>query len=137
MTIIYNQIKDNQRQAIVLRSTNNKKLSSRNKRKWRYFVSGAGEYLGHIKLTFLFLAPVLAIGGFWLLIFGQTISADYKIYNLKQELSQIEEEINNLNEEVAAATSIEKVEKWAEENNFVKVKNFSYFDLSNKNLAQR
>lgn len=135
MTIIYNQSKNNQKQAIILHSR--KKLPSRHKRKWRYFINNAGEYFGHIKLSFLFLAPALAIGGFWLLLFGQSISADYKIYNLKQELSQIEEEINNLNEEAAAVTSIEKVEEWAEENNFVKVETFSYLDLSNKNLAQR
>jgi hypothetical protein len=135
MTIIYNNNRNNQKQAIVLHSK--RRMSSRHQRKWRCLVISAGEYLGHIKLTFLFLAPILMIGGLWLLIFGQSISSDYKIYNLKQELSQIEEEINYLNEQVAIIISTEKVEEWAEKNDFVKVKTFSSLDLSNKNLAQR
>ncbi len=65
------------------------------------------------------------------------MNRNYKIYNLKQELSQIEEEINYLNEQVAIIISTEKVEEWAEKNDFVKVKTFSSLDLSNKNLAQR
>jgi len=134
MTIIYNSSKNRRKQAIILNSS--KKLRN-NKRKWRYLINGAGEYLGHIKLTFLFLAPILIISGFWLVLFGQNISADYKIYNLKQELSQTEDRINYLNEQATIITSREKVTKWAEQNNFVKVKTISYLDLSNKNLAQR
>jgi len=134
MTIIYNSSKNRRKQAIILNSS--KKLRN-NKRKWRYLINGAGEYLGHIKLTFLFLAPILIISGFWLVLFGQNISADYKIYNLKQELSQTEDRINYLNEQTTIITSREKVTKWAEQNNFVKVKTISYLDLSNKNLAQR
>jgi hypothetical protein len=136
MTIIYNHNNNRRNQSIVLNSR--RRLSSRgNKRKWRSFVSGAGEYFGHIKLTFFFLAPIIIVSGFWLLIFGQNISADYKIYNLKQELSQIEDQINSLHEKAAVITSTGKVQDWAEENNFVPVETFSYLDLNNKNLVQR
>ncbi|MDD3098599.1 MAG: hypothetical protein PHU82_02115 [Candidatus Pacebacteria bacterium] len=136
MTIIHNHNKNYRYQSIALNSR--RKLSSRNhRRKWKFFVNGASEYLGHIKLTFFFLAPIIIISGFWLLIFGQNISADYKIYSLKNELTQIEDRINFLHEKSANITSTEKIEDWAEENDFVPVKVFSYLDLSNKNLVQR
>jgi hypothetical protein len=136
MTIIYNHNKNRKSQPIVFNSR--RRLSSRNnKRKWRSFFSGAGEYLGHVKLTFFFLAPIIMVGSFWLLIFGQNISADYRIYNLKSELAQIENKINSLHEKSASITSTKRVEDWAEENNFVLVESFSYLDLSNKSLVQK
>ncbi|MDD3491728.1 MAG: hypothetical protein PHG13_02105 [Candidatus Pacebacteria bacterium] len=135
MTIIYNSTKNKGRQAMILNSK--KRLTRNNKRKWRCFVNDAGQYLGHIKLVFLFAMPIVIISGFWLVLFGQNISADYKIISLKQELNQIEDNINYLNEQSAIIVSREKVTEWAELNNFVKAQAISYLDMGNKNLAQR
>lgn len=114
-----------------------KRQLTRKKRRWRCFISGAGEYLGHIKLVVFLLVPFLVIGVYWLLLFGQSITLDYKIYNLKHELSRIEEEINLLQEKSTDITSSQKIEEWAEANDFIEVKNISYLDLTNENLAQR
>ena len=135
MTIIYNTNKNYKNRSMLFNA--NKRLSRHNRRKWKCFVYDTGNYLGHIKFTFLLLAPIFIFCGLWLVLFGKNISADYRIYSLKQELKQRESQINNLNEQIANITSREKIIEWAELNNFVKVNTISYLDLSNKNLAQR
>jgi cell division protein FtsL len=73
---------------------------------------------------------------FWLILYGQNISLDYQIYKLKNSITQSEEKLADLQEELASAESLEKIIKWAEENNFVKVNNVSYLNLKEENLAQ-
>lgn len=134
MTIIYNYNKKNKSRYVILNST---KRRFSWKRKMRYFFSGAGKQLGHISIIVFALMPFFTLGICWIILFGQNISLDYKIYNLKQELSKIEDEINELQEKSMEIISFETTEKWAESNGFIKVKNISYLDLTNESLAQR
>lgn len=135
MTIIYNYNKNNKHRPMIFYSGKNRLTPK--KRKLRYMINEAGEYLGHIKLIVFLLVPFLMIGIFWLMLFGKNISLDYKIYNLKHEINRIEEENNLLTEKSANIISFKKIEDWAQANNFIEVKNISYLDLTNDNLAQR
>ena len=135
MTTIYNYNKNNRKDSIVLSSA--KKYSSRKKRKLQCFINEAGECLGHIKLVILLLIPFLIIGGYWLMIFGKNISLNYMIYNLKNEISQNQEELDYLTEKSAFITSSQEIEEWAKDNGFIKVEHISYLNLINDNLAQR
>jgi len=135
MTTIYNYNKNNKKRSIVL--SFGKKYNSRKGRKLKNFVNEAGEYLGHIKLVILLLIPFLMIGGCWLALYGKNISLNYKIYNLKNEISQNKEDINLLTEESTFITSSQEIEKWAQDNGFVEVEHISYLNLTNDNLAQR
>lgn len=135
MTTIYNYNKNNRKHAVVLCTS--RKCSHRKKRKLQYFMSDAGECLGHIKLVILLLIPSLIIGGYWLMLFGKNISLNYMIPSLKNEISQKQEELDYLTEKSAFIISSPKIEEWAENNDFVKVENISYLNLVNDNLAQR
>jgi hypothetical protein len=135
MTTIYNCNKNNRKHAIVLRSA--RKYSSRKKRKLQCFINEAGEYIGHIKLVILLLIPFLMIGSCWLVLFGKNISLNYMIHNLKNEISQNQEELDYLTERSAFITSSQEIEEWARDNDFIKVENISYLNLMNDNLAQR
>ena len=135
MTTIYNYNKNNRKHSIVLSSA--KKYSPRKKRKLQCFMSEAGECLGHIKLVILLVIPSLIIGGYWLMLFGKNTSLNYMIPKLKNEISQKQEELDHLTEKSAFIISSQKIEEWAENNDFVKVKNISYLNLVNDNLAQR
>ena len=135
MTTIYNYNKNNKKRSIVLSS--GKRYNSRKGRKLQYFVNEAGEYLGHIKLVILLLIPFLMIGGCWLALYGKNISLNYKIYNLKHEISRTKEDLNLLTEESTFITSSQEIEKWAQDNGFVEVEHISYLNLTNDNLAQR
>lgn len=77
------------------------------------------------------------IGGCWLALYGKNISLNYKIYNLKNEISQNKEDLNLLTEESTFITSSQEIEKWAQDNGFVEVEHISYLNLTNDNLAQR
>ena len=135
MTTIYNYNKNNKKCSIVL--SFGKKYNSRKGRKLKNFVNEAGEYLGHIKLVILLLIPFLMIGGCWLALYGKNISLNYKIYNLKNEISKTKEDLNLLTEESIFVTSSQEIEKWAQDNGFVEVGHISYLNLTNDNLAQR
>jgi len=135
MTTIYNYNKNNKKRSIVL--SFGKKYNSRKGRKLKNFVNEAGEYLGHIKLVILLLIPFLMIGGCWLALYGKNISLNYKIYNLKNEISKTKEDLNLLTEESIFVTSSQEIEKWAQDNGFVEVGHISYLNLTNDNLAQR
>jgi len=135
MTTIYNYNKNNRKHSIVLSSA--KKYSSRKKRKLQFFMNEAGEYIGHIKLIILLLIPFLMIGSCWLMLFGKNISLNYMINNLKNEISQNQEELDYLTEKSAFITSSQEIEEWAENNGFIKVGRISYLNLINDNLAQR
>lgn len=135
MTTIYNYNKNNRKHAIVLCAS--RKYSHGKKRKLQCFMSEAGECLGHIKLVILLLIPSLIIGGYWLMLFGKNISLNYMIPSLKNEISQKQEELDYLTEKSAFIISSQKIEEWAKDNDFVKVKNISYLNLVNDNLAQR
>ena len=135
MTTIYNYNKNNRKHSIVLSST--KKYSSRKKRKFQCFMNEAGEYIGYIKLVILLLIPFLMIGGCWLMLFGKNISLNYMINNLKNEISQNQEELDYLTEKSAFITSSQEIEEWAKDNDFIKVGHISYLNLINDNLAQR
>lgn len=135
MTTIYNYNKNNRKHSIVLGS--DRKHSFRKKRKLQCFINEAGEYIGHIKLIILLLIPFLMIGSCWLMLFGKNISLNYMIHNLKDEISQNQEELDYLTEESAFITSSQEIEEWAKDNDFIKVDNISYLNLMNDNLAQR
>jgi len=135
MTTIYNYNKNNRKHAIVLGAS--RKYSHSKKRKLQSFMNEAGECLGHIKLVILLLIPSLIIGGYWLMLFGKNISLNYMIPSLKNEISQKQEELDYLTEKSAFIISSQKIEEWAEDNDFVKVENISYLNLVNDNLAQR
>ncbi|MGC8880899.1 MAG: hypothetical protein ACP5OX_01335 [Minisyncoccia bacterium] len=94
------------------------------------------EYFGHIKLFVFLLGPVLVALVFWLILYGQNISLDYQIYKLKGLVKESEEKLAELQEELADAETISKINQWAKENHFVKVKNVSYLNLQEENLAQ-
>lgn len=110
---------------------------SRQKRKWQCWMNEAGECLGHIKLAIFLMAPAVVMLVSCLALFGRNISMNYKIYNLKNEISAAQEELDVLTEASASLASSQKIEEWAEENGFVKINCISYVDLSNENLAQR
>jgi len=135
MTTIYNYNRNNRKHAIA--SGASRKYSHSKKRKLRCLMSEAGECLGHIKLVILLLVPSLIIGGYWLMLFGKNISLNYKIPSLKNEISQKQEELDYLTEKSAFIISSQKIEDWAKDNDFVKVENISYLNLTNDNLAQR
>ena len=135
MTTIYNYNKNNRKHSIVLSSA--KRYSSRKKRKLQFFMNEAGEYIGHIKLIILLLIPFLMIGSCWLMLFGKNISLNYMINNLKNEISQNQEELDYLTEKSAFITSSQEIEEWAENNGFIKVGRISYLNLINDNLVQR
>jgi len=135
MTTIYNYNKKNKKPLAVL--SFGRRYSSRRGRKLQYFVNEAGEYLGHIKLVILLLIPFLIIGGYWLILFGKNISLNYKIHNLKNEISQAEKDIDLLTEKSTFIISSQEIEKWAQDNDFVEVEHISYLNLTNDNLAQR
>ncbi len=135
MTTIYNCNKNNRKHAIVLHSA--RKYSSRKKRKLQCFINEAGEYIGHIKLVILLLIPFLMIGSCWLVLFGKNISLNYMIHNLKNEISQNQEELDYLTEKSAFITSSQEIEEWARDNGFIKVGHISYLNLMNDNLAQK
>jgi len=135
MTTIYNCNKNNKKRSIVLSS--GKRYNSRRRGNLRYIINETGEYLGHIKLIILLLIPFLMIGSCWLILFGKNISLNYKIYNLKHEISQTKEDLNLLTEESTFITSSQEMEKWAQDNDFVEVEHISYLNLINHNLAQR
>jgi len=135
MTTIYNYNKKNKKPLPVLSFS--RRYSSRRGRKLQYFVNEAGEYLGHIKLVILLLIPFLIIGGYWLILFGKNISLNYKIHNLKNEISQIEKDIDLLIEKSTFIISSQEIEKWAQDNGFVEIEHISYLNLTNDNLAQR
>lgn len=94
------------------------------------------EYFGHIKLFVFLLGPVLMALVFWLILYGQNISLDYQIYKLKGSVKELDEKLAELQEELADAETISKINQWAEENHFVKVKNVSYLNLQEENIAQ-
>lgn len=135
MTIIYNCNKNSKKSPVILSS--GKRYISPKKRKLRCFINEAGEYAGFIKIIVFLLIPFLAMGCFWLLLFGRSISLNYKIYNLKNEISQTEEQLNFLAEKSLNLASSQKIEEWAKANNFIEVKNISYLDLTNENVARR
>jgi hypothetical protein len=135
MTTIYKYNKNNRKHSVILGFTRNN--SSIKKRKFKCFLNNAGESLGYIKLAIFLFIPFLVIGGYWLMLFGKNISLNYVIYNLKNEISQNQEELDILTEKSSFITSSQKIEEWAEENDFIKVGRISYLDLKNDNLAQR
>ena len=135
MTTIYNYNKNNKKSSIVFSS--GKKYNSRKRENLRHIINETGEYLGHIKLFILLLIPFLMIGGCWLILFGKNISLNYRIYNLKHEISQTKEDLNLLTEKSTFMTSSQEIEKWAQDNDFVEVEHISYLNLINDNLAQR
>jgi len=134
MTIIYDyQNFKKVRRPIILYS--NHKYPHK-KRYFPFLTFEVKEYFGHIKLFVFLLSPIIMAIVFWLILYGQNISLDYQIYKLKNSITQSEEKLADLQEELAGAESMEKIIKWAEENNFVKVNNVSYLNLKEENLAQ-
>lgn len=94
------------------------------------------EYFGHIKVFVLLLGPLLISLVYWIILYGQNISLDFQIYKLKTSLKEKEDKLAALQEEVANQETISKITQWAEQNGFVKVKNISYLNLEEENLAQ-
>jgi len=139
MTIIHSY-RNNRRRPIIFHSSKN--YPRKNRWFWRnyfdYFQEMAlkNGYLGYIKVFALNFTLIGVIIFSWLIIFGANISFDYQIYSLKKEINKIEEKISVLQEKTLKVSSREALEKWAEENGFVEVKNISYINLSEGSLAQ-
>lgn len=134
MTIIYDyQNSTKIRGSIIYYSENRYFLKKR-----RNFLSKIDlkEYLGHIKIFVFLFGPLLIGLVFWIILYGQNISLDYQIYKLKNEIKESEEKLADLQEKLADAETVSKINKWAEENGFVKIKNISYLNLQEENLAQ-
>ncbi|HPC30993.1 MAG TPA: hypothetical protein PK119_00810 [Candidatus Paceibacterota bacterium] len=134
MTIIYDYSNSKKiRRPIVLVSS--RKYPSK---KFHFFspILDIKKHFGHIKLAVFLFAPLITFLIFWLILYGQNISLDYQIYKLRNEISQTEEKLATLQEELADAQSTVEINKWAEENHFVPVKNISYLNLKEDNLAK-
>ncbi|HOK17334.1 MAG TPA: hypothetical protein PL164_01075 [Candidatus Paceibacterota bacterium] len=134
MTIIYDYSNSKKiRRPVILVSS-----QKYPRKKFHFFspILDIKKYFGHIKLAVFLLAPLIISLMFWLILYGQNISLDYQIYKVKNEISQTEENLATLQEELADAESTIAINKWAAENHFVPVKNISYLNLKEDNLAQ-
>lgn len=136
MTIIHDY--SPKTRTIILNSSRSYSRSySRRERNYvRCYVREIHDTLGRVKSVVL--AGILAgcLVAFWLIIFSSNISLDYQISTLKKQIQGKEESIAELQEEVSALASDEKILEWAQENGFVKVSNLTYLNLSKGNLAQ-
>jgi cell division protein FtsL len=102
----------------------------------RYYLNEFTDYFGHAKTIFLSGALIVLFIALWLVLFNANIALDYQISALKKEIQEKEDKISVLQEEVATSISDQKILEWAQANDFTKVTNISYLNLSAGNLAQ-
>lgn len=93
-------------------------------------------YLGTIRTVLALSIPFALLFGGWLYLFANTLSLDYHIQNLNQKISVLEEKKLDLQEQLSSFYSLEKIEKWAQENGFIEINKIGYLDLSNINIAR-
>jgi len=137
MTIIYNCDSAKKRKPLILDSSRRYFSHSKSaKNKFRHLARLTEKNFGRIKTLFIVAAPFLIISGYWLYLYGRNISLDYRVFNLKQELSQIEKDNSVLEEKVAKVISFDEIKAWAETNGFSEVKNISYLNLNSSDLIQ-
>jgi len=66
----------------------------------------------------------------YLCCYANTLELDYKVTELKTQISKLEDENNKLKEVVSETKDPEKVKQWAENHSFVEVSKVEYFNLN-------
>lgn len=133
MTIIYNY---NNHHYSGFKLSSSSWSQRRRTRAWKHNLLGIENHWGLVKIFIIPLSLVVVLGGYWLMLFGSNIALNYKIYQTKANIAVLEKKVNLLQEKASEMISDQELINWAQNNDFTKVKNISYLNLENSNLAQ-
>ncbi len=131
MTIIYYP----QQKKRVYLSSRKRRFYTKKHLKFHFNALKNYPAFGFIKTSCFLIFPFILVFFGWLLLFSKNISLNYHLYQLKQDINRLEKDLNIIKEKSLNNYTSLKLNDWLEKNGFVEVKNLSYLDLTDENIA--